>query len=132
MAYRKSNYGRKNYNRSYNRNTRSYYNARYGGFRGRAKYYGSRIKNNQAFRLNAPLTWLAGFVIGLTDFDNKIPALAKVTCANMPVTGKIGGRVRSVAQGMCLGDVFQKNVLPLLGIGSKTTSNTSSNGVKIL
>ena len=38
----------------------------------RRAYYGYRRQN--AFRFSAPLPWLAGIVVGLTDFDDKIPA----------------------------------------------------------
>lgn len=97
----------------------------------RRAYYGYRRQN--AFRFSAPLPWLAGIVVGLTDFDDKIPAEVKVAAATGPWGGKYGGMVRQAGAGMCFGDLLQKNLLPRIGIklGNAGTSS-GSNGANYL
>ena len=100
----------------------------YGSFGGRfAKGYSGK---GQDLKLFAPMTWIVGAIAGLSDFDNKIPAVAKVGLATAPVSGKLGGKAKQFAQGMCFGDLIQKQVLPLLGIKiGGNTGGASGNGV---
>lgn len=119
---------------SYNGRQRWYRRAYYGA---RRAYTRSNARNgyNKAVRLNSPLTWIAGAAIGLLDVDDKIPAELKVGLANMPLTGSVAGRVRSVAAGMCFGDLLQKNILPRAGIvlgNAGNTANTAGNGVSLI
>lgn len=94
----------------------------------RTRGYQGKGKN---FKIFAPLTWIAGFVVGATDFDDRIPAEVKVGVANGPYSGKMGGKVKQFGQGMCFGDLMQKRVLPMLGIniGNTGSSTTGTSGV---
>lgn len=100
----------------------------YGSF-GRSFSRGVQGKG-QDLRLFAPMTWIVGAIAGLSDIDNKIPAVAKVGLATAPVTGKLGGKAKQFAQGMCFGDLLQKQLLPMLGIKiGGNTGGASGNGV---
>lgn len=115
--------------RTYYPNSRSFYARRVGYYnrRPRNAYRGYQKKGSD-FKFVRSTPWLLGALVGLTDIDNKIPATAKVLAATMPVSGRIGGKIRGVGQGMCFGDVIQKNILPMLGIKIGAGANTGNNG----
>ena len=119
------------------RTGRTYYpNSRRPFYLSKVGYYYRRPRNayrgyqkkGADFKLVRSVPWIIGGLIGFTDIDNKIPASAKVLAATMPVSGRIGGKIRSVGQGMCFGDVVQKNVLPLIGIKIGAGAHTVNNG----
>ena len=94
------------------------------------KFAGGYQSKGKNFSVMLPLTWIAGAVFGATDFDNKIPAVVKVGVATMPISGKWGGKAKQFAQGMCFGDLIQKQLLPMLGIKiGGNTGGASGNGV---
>lgn len=102
-------------------------NVGYYNRRPRNAYRGYQKKKSSDFKFVRSTPWLLGALVGLTDIDNKIPATAKVLAATMPVSGRIGGKIRGVGQGMCFGDVIQKNILPMLGIRIGAGASTGGN-----
>ena len=80
---------------------------RRGRFRAKASRKGASVGFGKA-SLNISPGFIGGLVAGLTNYDNKIPADIRIAAAAAPVSGI--GVVKSVAQGMILGDILQKRV----------------------
>jgi len=91
-----------------------HFKARYGGYR---KKYGGRVSGI----MGASMPYVAGFVIGMTNYDKQIPAVLKLGVACAPYGLMRGGlgTVQKLAQGMVLGDLVQvKTGFTLGGNGS--------------
>ena len=80
---------------------------RRGRFRAKASRRGASIGFGKA-SLNISPGFIGGLIAGLTNYDNKIPADIRIAAAAAPIKGV--GIVKSVAQGMILGDILQKRV----------------------
>lgn len=83
---------------------------RKGGWRGRARNYGRRAygygkRMYGRTGLNMTMPFLAGTIVGLTDFDKVIPAEIKLGVAVLPVKGV--GSIKGFAQGLIAGDLIQ-------------------------
>lgn len=98
------------------------YGKRYGNFR--KKFSGYRIKARGYYKksgLSLSTEFLAGAVVGLTNYDAKIPAELKILAACAPVKGF--GRIKAFAQGMLLGDVIQARTgINIMGGGTISTN----------
>ena len=91
--------------------------------RGRGRASISRRGGSLSFggaKIQISTGFLAGLAAGVTNFDNKIPADARIALAAAPVSGI--GMVKGFAQGMILADIVQKRM------GYKTPSVTAADG----
>lgn len=116
------------------RRTRSYARRRYDNAYARAytRFYNSRPgfaawKANQTIGLYNPgVEYLAGAVLGVTDIDNRIPAVVKILGAALPLRGGIGGKVSRFFRGMLIGDAishYTGKKIAVPGIGDGSNSN---------
>ncbi|HQD27174.1 MAG TPA: hypothetical protein PKV78_11625 [Methanoculleus thermophilus] len=102
------------------RRTRSYVRRRYNNAYARA------YKANQSIGLYNPgVEYLAGVAVGVTDLDNRIPAVVKILGAALPLRGGIGGKVCRFFRGMLIGDAIShytgvKFNVPVVGDGNKS------------
>lgn len=74
-------------------------------------------------RIGAP--FIAGLALGMTSFDDLIPAPIKIVGACLPVQGPGIGTVKAVCQGMLIGDVISKLsgiTIPVPGMSTGSTS----------
>lgn len=105
-------YARRTYNRG-----RQYY-ARGRGYARRA---------NQTIGLYNPgVEYLAGAAVGVTDLDNRIPAVVKIIGAALPLRGGIGGKVSRFFRGVLIGDAighYTGKTIAVPGIGDGANSN---------
>lgn len=86
----------------------------------RAYKFGRRAYRKSGLQLSTE--FLAGAAIGLTNFDQKIPAEIKLIAACAPVKGL--GKIKALAQGMIIGDIIQART----GFGLFTGGNGGSGG----
>lgn len=111
-------YSRARRSRSYGR---SYGNFRRYGVRSSAR------RANQAIGLYNPgVEYLAGAAVGVTDLDNKIPAVVKILGAALPLRGGIGGKVCRFFRGMLIGDAISHYTgakINVPGVGDGGNSN---------
>ena len=117
-AYRRTrSYVRRRYNNPYARASTGFYNSR-PGF--------AAWKANQTIGFYNPgVEYLAGVGVGVTNLDNKIPAVVKILCAALPLRGGIGGKVCRFFRGMLIGDAIShytgvKFNVPVLGDGDNS------------
>jgi len=81
---------------------------------------------NQTIGLYNPgVEYLAGVGVGVTDLDNRIPAVVKILCAALPLRGGIGGKVCRFFRGMLIGDAIShytgvKFNVPVVGDGNNS------------
>lgn len=112
---------------------RYYSRVRYGNFRRygfRPRFAGSFVRRarraNEAIGLYNPgVEYLAGVGVGITDLDNRIPAVVKILGAALPLRGGIGGKVCRFFRGMLIGDAIShytgaKVSVPVLGDGNNS------------
>jgi len=115
----------------YSRAKRSYGNIRKYGVRSSAKYFAGRgysraKKANETIGLYNPgVEYLVGVGVGVTDLDNRIPAVVKILCAALPLRGGIGGKVCRFFRGMLIGDAIShytgvKFNVPVVGDGNNS------------
>ena len=115
------------------RRTRSYARRRFSNAYARAYtgFYSSRPgfaawKANQTIGLYNPgVEYLIGTAVGVTDLDNRIPAVVKILGAALPLRGGIGGKVSRFFRGMLIGDAIShytgvKFNVPVVGDGSNS------------
>ena len=99
--------------------------------RGYVRFYNSRPgfaawKANQTIGFYNPgVEYLAGVGVGVTDLDNRIPAVVKILCAALPLRGGVGGKVCRFFRGMLIGDAIShytgvKFNVPVLGDGDNS------------
>lgn len=116
------------------RRTRSYARRRYDNAYARAytRFYNSRPgfaawKANQTIGLYNPgVEYLAGAALGVTDIDNRIPAVVKILGAALPLRGGIGGKLSRFFRGMLIGDAishYTGKKIAVPGIGDGSNSN---------
>lgn len=93
-----------------------------GSYHGARKRYGGQSKGI----LGASMPYIAGFVIGMTNFDKTIPAEIKLGVACAPSGLMRGGLgvAQKFAQGLVLGDIVQLKTGFTLGGGNGSTTNT--------
>lgn len=82
----------------------------------RARRYGRRYtprarryarKANSAVGLYNPgIEYLVGAAVGMTEFDNSIPAPIKIIGAALPLKGGMGGKISRFCRGCLLGDAI--------------------------
>ena len=121
---RARSYGRRAYNRARYAGRRAYY-------RGYTRFYNSNVgygawRANQSIGLYNPgVEYLIGTAVGVTDLDNRIPAVVKILGAALPLRGGIGGKLSRFCRGMLIGDAIShytgaKISVPVLGDGSNS------------
>lgn len=102
--------------RTYNRGRRYY--ARGRGYARRA---------NQTIGLYNPgVEYLVGVGVGVTDLDNRIPAVVKILGAALPLRGGIGGKVSRFFRGVLIGDAishYTGKTIAVPGVGDGAKSN---------
>lgn len=104
----------------YSRSRRTYNRGRQYYARGR----GYARRANQTIGLYNPgVEYLAGVCVGVTDLDNRIPAVVKILGAALPLRGGIGGKVCRFFRGMLIGDAIShytgaKFNVPVVGDGN--------------
>lgn len=118
-AYRRTrSYARRRYSNAYARAYTGFYNSR-PGF--------AAWKANQTIGLYNPGTeYLAGVALGITDIDNRIPAVVKILGAALPLRGGIGGKASRFFRGMLIGDAishYTGKKIAVPGIGDGSNSN---------
>ncbi len=106
-------YGRRAYNRAYTR----FYNSNIG--------YGAWRMNQSIGLYNPGVEYLAGAAVGITDLDNRVPAVVKILGAALPLRGGIGGKVSRFFRGMLIGDAIShytgvKFNVPVVGDGNNS------------
>lgn len=112
----------------YSRAKRSYGNIRKYGVRSSAKYFGGRAYarakgyNETIGLYNPGVEYLVGVGVGVTNLDNRIPAVVKILGAALPLRGGIGGKVCRFFRGMLIGDAIShytgvKFNVPVVGVG---------------
>jgi len=113
-GYRRArSYGRRAYNRGYTR----FYNSNIG--------YGAWRANQTIGLYNPGVEYVAGAAVGITDLDNKVPAVVKILGAALPLRGGIGGKVSRFFRGMLIGDAIShytgvKFNVPVVGDGNNS------------
>jgi len=113
-GYRRArSYGRRAYNRGYTR----FYNSNIG--------YGAWRANQTIGLYNPGVEYVAGAAVGITDLDNKVPAVVKILGAALPLRGGIGGKVSRFFRGMLIGDTIShytgvKFNVPVVGDGNNS------------
>jgi len=121
---RARSYGRRAYNRARYAGRRAYY-------RGYTRFYNSNVgyrawRANQTIGLYNPgVEYLIGTAVGVTDLDNRIPAVVKILGAALPLRGGIGGKLSRFFRGMLIGDAIShytgvKFNVPVVGDGSNS------------
>lgn len=81
---------------------------------------------NQSIGLYNPgVEYLAGAAVGVTDLDNRVPAVVKILGAALPLRGGIGGKVSRFFRGMLIGDAIShytgvKFNVPVVGDGNNS------------
>lgn len=118
-AYRRTrSYVRRRYNNAYARAYTGFYNSR-PGF--------AAWKANQSIGFYNPgVEFLAGVGVGVTDLDNRIPAVVKILGAALPLRGGIGGKVCRFFRGMLIGDAISHYTgvkFNVPGVGDGNNSN---------
>ena len=103
--------------RAYNRGYTRFYNSNIG--------YGAWRANQTIGLYNPGVEYLAGAAVGVTDLDNKVPAVVKILGAALPLRGGIGGKVSRFFRGMLIGDAIShytgvKFNVPVVGDGNKS------------
>jgi hypothetical protein len=121
----------------YSRFRRSYANIRRYGVGSSARYFAGRARNTRAYGYarranqtiglyNPGVEYLAGVGVGVTDLDNKVPAVVKILGAALPLRGGIGGKVSRFFRGMLIGDAISHYTgakINVPGIGDGNNSN---------
>lgn len=92
----------------------------YGRNFGRGRFYAAGKRGLQAgyggFGLRLSTEYIAGIIIGMTNYDKQIPAEIKLAAAVAPITGL--GKVKGFAQGLVLGDLIQNKMGYTIGGGA--------------
>jgi len=100
------------------------------GFR-RARAWGSR-QGFGGIRPSISAPFIGGLALGLTDVSGKIPMVAKIGVACVPLRGDGVGTAKALAQGVLLGDAvrfltgFKIPVLGMLGMSNGTVAATGT------
>jgi len=117
-AYRRTrSYARRRFSNAYARGYTRFYNSNIG--------YGAWRANQTIGLYNPGVEYVAGAVVGVTDLDNKVPAVVKILGAALPLRGGIGGKVSRFFRGMLIGDAIShytgvKFNVPVLGGGNNS------------
>ena len=117
-AYRRTrSYARRRFSNAYARGYTRFYNSNIG--------YGAWRANQSIGLYNPGVEYLIGTAVGVTDLDNRIPAVVKILGAALPLRGGIGGKLSRFFRGMLIGDAIShytgaKINVPVVGDGSNS------------